>query len=119
MQQSANFILCGFVDNLRFCAEMQWSVEYCNQKKITVRNLAALCGRIGRIVAKADSADRRMLRICRSAAKQLDTVLDRCASVCNDHIIRKMLKKYKTELVVREGKYNKAAFSTLNSSSSS
>jgi len=29
MQQSANFILCGFVENLglRFCAEMQWSVD--------------------------------------------------------------------------------------------
>jgi len=26
MQQIANFILCGFVENLRFCAEMQWSV---------------------------------------------------------------------------------------------
>ena len=27
MQQSANFILCGFVDNLRFCVDMQWSVD--------------------------------------------------------------------------------------------
>ena len=59
MQQTANFILCGFVENLRFCAEMQWSVEYCNQKKNYVQefggslNSAALCGRI---VAKAGSA---------------------------------------------------------------
>jgi len=61
MQQSANFILCGFVENLRFCAEIQWSVDYCNQKKYGQEfggplNLAALCGRIGRMVAKAGCA---------------------------------------------------------------